>query len=367
MYTPTKLETYFLKLVNEVRAKVGAKPLVFDGELLASADAHSLWMAQTGNYSHTGIKGSNAGKRMTDASYGWQSWGENIALGFGGFNEDTVRSLHEAFVNSPVHYANMINPKFEEIGIGVQLGPNGSVYVTQNFGTPNASERAEANDVGKGKATLSGTSGRDILYGTDQSDAMYGGAGNDAYYVLQKGDKAFEKRGEGRDKVISVLTYSLAGQDLEDLTLSGDANINGTGNGLKNVLAGNTGKNTLKGGGGNDTLNGNGGQDILWGGSGNDTFVFDNAAEADGDTIRDFKRKADKINLKGIDANVDKAGNQAFKFIGKQDFHEVAGELRAWKAGKVTYVGGDTDGDGIADFTIKVSGAHTFAKSDFYL
>jgi len=370
MYTPTKLETYFLKLVNETRAKVGASPLTFDGELLEAADAHSLWMGKANVFSHTGVNGSNPGDRVTSAGYGWQSYGENIAWRSGPLTEETVRLLHDQLVKSPPHYANLIKGSFEEIGIGLQIGPlNGylGVFVTQNFGTPNSSERSEGNDVGAGSGSIKGTNGNDMLYGTEEADAMYGGAGNDTYYVRQRGDKAYEKAGQGTDNVISSFTYSLSGQDVENLTLFGDTNINGTGNGLNNVLVGNGGGNTLKGMAGNDTLNGKGGKDVLWGGAGKDAFVFDTAAEADGDTIRDFARGSDRINLKKIDAKVDQAGNQAFKFIGKQDFHNVAGELRAYKSGATTYVAGDTNGDGIADFTIKVTTSKTLASGDFIL
>jgi len=196
---------------------------------------------------------------------------------------------------------------------------------------------------------------------------MHGGAGNDTYYVNKSGDKAYEKAGEGRDKVNSSISYSLSGQDVENLSLSGSAKINGTGNGLDNVLAGNSGSNTLKGQGGNDTLNGNGGKDVLWGGSGSDAFVFDTSKEADGDTIRDFVSGTDTISLKNIDASTRSKGNQAFEFIGTSKFHKEAGELRAYKSGGNTYVAGDTDGDGIADFAIKFSGSKTFASADFIL
>jgi Ca2+-binding RTX toxin-like protein len=370
MYTPTKLEIYFLKLVNETRAKVGANPLTFDGELLESADAHSLWMGKTNTFSHKGVGGSSPSDRAKAASYDWQGWGENIAWRTGPLTEETVRLLHDQLVNSPVHYANLINRSFEEIGIGLQIGLyNGflGVYVTQNFGTPNVSERAEANDVGSGKATTRGTSGKDMLYGSNEADAMYGGLGNDTYYADHRGDKAYERARQGIDKVISSVTYSLSGEDVENLTLWATGNISGTGNGLNNLLVGNSGKNTLKGMAGNDTLNGDDGMDVLWGGSGKDAFVFDTAAEADGDTIRDFTHRADRIDLKKIDANELTGGNQKFKFIGKQDFHKVAGELRAFKSGAATYVAGDTNGDGIADFAIMVSGSKAFTSSDFVL
>jgi serralysin len=391
MTTPTSLETLFLQLINEARAKTGAKALTFDGELLDSSDAHSAWMDQTDIFSHTGVNGTNPGARMASAGYGAQGWGENIAYVSGGMTEATVRELHTNLMNSPGHYANIVNGSFEEIGIGLKEGTIDGykvVFVTQNFGTPNAAERAEANDVGGTIVTtppttpatpapttpatpaaqiLEGTGGKNVLHGTPEIDAMYGRAGNDTYYVTQAGDKAYEKAGQGTDKVVSTISYSLAGQYVEHLTLTGAGNVNGTGNGLNNRLTGNAATNTLKGGSGNDTLNGNGGKDVLWGGSGRDAFKFDTAQEAKGDTIRDFVHGADRINLKGIDANADAAGNQAFTFIGQQGFHEVAGELKTYHSGGNTIVAGDVNGDGSADFTIKALGAHTFANADFIL
>lgn len=298
MTTPTNLETLFLQLINEARAIAGVKPLAFDGELLDSSDAHSAWMDQTDTFSHTGVSGSSAGARMTSAGYGWQGWGENIAYVSGAMTEATVRQLHTNLMNSPGHYANIVNGSYEEIGIGLKQGTiNGYnvVFVTQNFGTPNAAERAEPNDVGTTTPTIPTTP-------TGQS------------------------------------------------------------------IAGNNYSNTLYGTDGNDTLNGNGGRDVLWGKSGGDTFVFDTTSEANGDTISDFVRGTDTINLSGIDANTRTSGNQAFTFIGSDRFHKVAGELHTYRpADGNTYVSGDTNGDGAADFAIKVLGNHTFANADFVL
>ena len=133
------------------------------------------------------------------------------------------------------------------------------------------------------------------------------------------------------------------------------------------TISGNSYSNTLYGTSGNDILNGNGDRDVLWGGSGSDTFVFDTAREAHGDTIRDFVDGADTISLTGIDANTHAYGNQAFTFIGQQGFHKVAGELKAYQSGGHTHLAGDVNGDGAADFTIKALGAHTFASTDFLL
>ncbi len=74
------------------------------------------------------------------------------------------------------------------------------------------------------------------------------------------------------------------GANLENLTLTGKASVDGTGNALDNVLTGNGGANTLTGGDGNDTLDGGKGADDMAGGEGDDSYVVDNA----GDVIQEL-------------------------------------------------------------------------------
>ena len=77
------------------------------------------------------------------------------------------------------------------------------------------------------------------------------------------------------------------------------------------------------------------------------------------DIIRDFSSTdADKINLGFVDANsANGAGtNEAFAFIGTNAFHNVAGELRYEQVSGDIFVYGDTNGDGIADFMIRLDG-----------
>jgi len=145
------------------------------------------------------------------------------------------------------------------------------------------------------------------------------------------------------------------------------------GYGGNDRLDGKGGNDTLKGGTGNDILIGGGGKDTLFGNGGADTFVFNRVSDSGrslgtADVIKDFSRaQRDRIDLSGIDADTKSAGNNAFKFIGDDEFHGKAGELRYEKSGKTTIVEGDVDGDGSADFVIKVQGAIDFQASDFIL
>jgi Ca2+-binding RTX toxin-like protein len=103
---------------------------------------------------------------------------------------------------------------------------------------------------------------------------MNGGFGNDTYVVDNVLDIAAEVAG-GVDLVQSSVSYTLSA-NLENLTLTGAAAINGTGNAKNNIIIGNGASNVLNGGTGNDTINGGAGNDTINGGDGND-FLRGNA------------------------------------------------------------------------------------------
>jgi trimeric autotransporter adhesin len=128
---------------------------------------------------------------------------------------------------------------------------------------------------GSGDDNLKAGAGDDLLDGTGGGlDVLFGGTGNDTYLIDSTDASTIESFNQGIDTVAASVTYEI-GANIENLTLTGIANINGTGNSLDNVITGNSGDNFIDGGAGSDTLIGGGGNDTLLGGSGNDTFVVD--------------------------------------------------------------------------------------------
>ncbi len=240
-----------------------------------------------------------------------------------------------------------------------------------------------ANNVLSGLAgddTLIGGGGNDQMYGGTGADTMTGGTGDDTYYIDNVGDTVTELAEEGNDLVSSSISYEL-GDHLERLTLTGSAAVNGTGNDLDNVIRGNNGANTLSGGGGadsmyggngNDVIRGGAGRDNVWGDAGADRFVFADGdfsgnTAATADVIRDFSQaQGDRIDLSMVDAITGDA-NDAFTFLGTGAFTGTAGELRYVVTAGITTVQGDTDGDGVADFWIRMVGETNLVEGDFVL
>lgn len=157
------------------------------------------------------------------------------------------------------------------------------------------------------------------------------------------------KTGEGADR-------------LEGAT-NADTLAGGSGN---DTLIGGGGQDSLAGGRGNDLIAGGQGQDDLSGNAGRDVFVFTDIAESTArrpDTIHDFLTRTDRLDLSAIDANGALPGDGVFAYIGNQQFHRVAGELRS----DFGTVQGDVNGDGIADFQINFANGGPTSEADVIL
>ena len=161
---------------------------------------------------------------------------------------------------------------------------------------------ADANSgEGNGLANrITGNSADNELDGAGGNDTLAGGAGDDEYTVDAAGDVLTEAANQGIDIVFSKISWTL-GANLENLTLTDAAALNGIGNGLANSIVGNASSNLLNGGagndtlqadGGNDTLDGGAGADSMNGGAGDDTYVIDDldtdgAGSDKGDSLTD--------------------------------------------------------------------------------
>ncbi|WP_285719540.1 calcium-binding protein, partial [Pelosinus sp. IPA-1] len=178
----------------------------------------------------------------------------------GGLGNDTyvVDDVGDVIVENAGEGTDTVYSNLTTYTLGANL-ENLILYGTGNInGTGN-----EVNNV------LTGNSGNNTLDGGLGADTMIGGLGNDTYVVDNIGDVVVENAGEGIDTVLSSIAYTL-GANVENLTLTGTANINGVGNDFNNVITGNSGNNVLAGGLGADTM---------IGGQGNDTYVVDNIGD----------------------------------------------------------------------------------------
>lgn len=111
-----------------------AAPVRWNDALAAAALAHSRDMAAHRHFAHKGTDGSEVAQRTTRSGYGWRQVGENIAAG-----QTTAREAVDAWLDSPGHCANIMNPQFVDMGAGYEIRRArmpGFVYWTQVFAVP---------------------------------------------------------------------------------------------------------------------------------------------------------------------------------------------------------------------------------------
>ena len=122
-----ELEAQMLELINRERLAAGLAPLAADPEMLEVARLHSADMFARSYFSHNTPEGKTPFERMRDRDVRYRTAGENLALA------PTLQNAHTGLMNSPGHRANILQPRFGRVGIGILDGGRRGLMVTQNF------------------------------------------------------------------------------------------------------------------------------------------------------------------------------------------------------------------------------------------
>jgi serralysin len=221
------------------------------------------------------------------------------------------------------------------------LDANGSVnYLNGGEGSDNMHAIGSIN-------YLYGAAGKDILDANGSIDYLYGGTDDDTYIIHNTNDRVIENVNEGIDLVFSYVSFTLQ-NNVENLTLSGTASVNGTGNLKDNAITGNSGNNTLDAGSGNDVLDGGFGNDTLKGGLGNDLYRF--ARGGGQDVIIDTDTTAGNIDALSLSSDV--AYDQLwFRHVGNDLVVNIIGgsdtvSISNWYPGSANHIEQIRAGDG---------------------
>ncbi len=306
--------------------------------LLGSAGADELW-GEGGNDILDGGAGDDLliGGAGSDTYY-VDSPGDTIV-------EDGNPASEENIVHATISYE--LGANLEQLVLDGTADINGTGNELDNFITGNTGANilsgAAGADIllgGDGDDTLDGGLGNDVLDGELGADTMLGGAGDDTYFVDDVNDAVFETTttvssvdAGGNDTVNSSVSYTLA-DFVENLTLTGAAAINGTGNALANILKGNAAANILHGGAGNDALYGGEGDDQLEGGTGNDTYYVDSTGDVIIETstlATEYDNVVSTVNWT-LGANLDRLyleGNGAINGTGNERANTLQGNAAA--------------------------------------
>jgi uncharacterized protein YkwD len=126
--TPT-MEQDLFKLVNIERQKLDLAPVRFSPPLSFQARKHSQNMALRGDISHLSTSGETYSERLVEGGIYFIKNGENVA-----YSQTFIPEfIHQGFMDSPGHRANVLDPDFDELGIGVVFKKDKGYYVTQDF------------------------------------------------------------------------------------------------------------------------------------------------------------------------------------------------------------------------------------------
>src|SRR4051794_12933479 len=116
------MEYQFIADINAARQANGQAPYAVAGDLTAVARSHSSTMASRHSLYHN--------PSLTTDVANWQAVGENVGEG------PDVTDIHRAFMNSPEHRSNILDHDFIQVGVGVSVDKNGTIWVTEDFRQP---------------------------------------------------------------------------------------------------------------------------------------------------------------------------------------------------------------------------------------
>ncbi|TXN09141.1 calcium-binding protein [Methylobacterium sp. WL103] len=265
-------------------------------------------------------------------------------------------------------------------GADVVRGGDGNDFVDAGGGRDVVFGGAGADDIlaGGGDDMVYGDGGADRILAGAGNDLVTAGAGNDAVIGGDGNDLFVAEVGDGDDSYWGDEVGGGTGSDTLDMsaiTANITANL-GTGlAGRGSVASGQSGSDTLWGvenvvtGSGADHITASDATNVMDGGLGADTYHFQSAAAANGDTIASFQ-PGDRVDLSGIDANQGAAGNQAFTLATGAAFTGVGQLLVTQESradGDYTVVAGNTGGDAAPEFKFAIKGTPAATAADFAL
>jgi Ca2+-binding RTX toxin-like protein len=340
------------------------------------ARVEELDLLGTGNINATGNSGVN---------FLYGNSGDNYLNGLGGNDSlhgnagnDTLQgggggdTMWGGAGDDTYYVDNVGDSVYEYTTPGVDDGGYDKVFSSISYVLPTYVEELDlvglGNDSGTGNASdnyifgnngdnlLTGLAGNDTLVGNGGIDTLVGGTGEDLYIVRNSAAVITETNAPQWDTVWSSVSYTLSA-NVEELDLTGSANINATGNTGDNWLFGNSGNNLLSGLDGNDTLvSTNGGNDTLVGGNGDDTYWISNASTVitetnttDWDAVWSSVSYTLGTNLEELDligaGNINATGNSGDNFLWGNSGNNILSGLNGndtltGNAGNDTLIGG---------------------------
>lgn len=119
---PVGDEGSFVAKLNEFRGARGLRPLAVRADLQEVARSWSRVMLGRNDIAHNP-------DLAVQAPGDWDRLGENVGVGV------TVQDIHDAFVASPTHLRQMVDDRFDSVGVGVLAAPDGTIFVTVDFMT----------------------------------------------------------------------------------------------------------------------------------------------------------------------------------------------------------------------------------------